>query len=175
MQEVRIASTVGCLLYSLIWSSMVLARFCRGGNSQCRTCPRLTSRRDMQFHRALWQHLLEQILDDLNEFFGTGALAVPSLEVTLGETLITDLVAKLYPADALELSSACVADADFDAQVNGWWIINSVEHADADKCSALAQVNIIYWINRLLFGHYLKHFNRVALRIDEIRRGISPE
>jgi len=136
--------------------------------------PRLTSRRDMQFHRALWQHLLEQILDDLNEFFGTGALAVPSLEVTLGETLITDLVAKLYPADALELSSACVADADFDAQVNGWWIINSVEHDDADKCSALAQVNIIYWINRLLFGHYLKHFNRVALRIDEIRRGISP-
>lgn len=130
-------------------------------------------RADVAANRAAWVALLHQIIDDLNDLLDFGQVSGARPEIAISDALFIDHLNHFVPSLALAVKRACQTDATFAAELTLWWIENKTEHPECTEFQGIARVNLINWINRILFAHYLKRFNNAAGAVESIQAGTS--
>lgn len=130
-------------------------------------------RADVAANRAAWVSLLHQIIDDLNDLLDFGQVSGARPEIAISDALFFDYLNHFVPTLSLAVHRACQTDATFAAELSLWWTENQTEHPGCTKFEGIARVNLINWINRILFAHYLKRFNNVAGVVESIQGGTS--
>ena len=130
-------------------------------------------RADVAANRSTWVNLLHKIIDDVNDFLERGDIAGARPEIAISDALFLDYLEHFTPALLQEIKAAHQRDAIFAAELDIWWTENQTEHPGCTKFEGLARVNLINWINRILFAHYLKRFNNAASTVESIKARTS--
>ncbi|MGQ0662437.1 MAG: hypothetical protein ACT4P2_02415 [Pseudomonadota bacterium] len=138
-----------------------------------RSLDRIGSRRDVERCRADWVALLHEIIETLEEFFARGTLSAQTPAATLSSGALVDVVLDNTGAVAQTLADHARSDRKFRAQAELWWAATQAEFRGDEKWPALARVNLVHWLNRFVFAHYLKRFAAAARRIDSVRLGVT--
>lgn len=141
----------------------------------CKSWPRtnISRREDVNNNRATWVTSLQKIIDDVNDFLDDGTVNGAKPNVAIGDSLFLDYLNQFTPIQSEVIESACVSNATFAAEVDLWWIINAIEHPDCSKFQGLARVNLVNWINRFIFAHYLKKFHAASRAVEKIKGSSS--
>ena len=161
----------------VLWNvrQAVLYNRCDSGifSPQCRWGPiEIQTRAAVAAGTQKWLGLLHQILDDLNDFFEQRpetATAVPEVL----DCLFADLIARHSPTYAAALTTARRRQSKFRAQVDQWWMENRHDHPGLSETQALAEANILNWLNKLIFAHCLKRLRKEAFAVDDIVQGTT--
>lgn len=127
------------------------------------------SRGDIKDNERLWISLLEEILNDLNDFFDKGYISSAKFENAINTDFISKFISQYEGITADNLKKEASRYALFDAEVTNWWASNKSEYEkDMDKFLALSRFIITNWINKIFFAHYLKTYHTTASEIDKI-------
>jgi len=162
----------------LVWNVDEAALYVKsqsGNFEHCKSWPKtkIIRRQDVKGHQVTWVTLLQKIIDDVNNFLDDGTVDGAKPNVAIGDSLFLDYLNQYTPIQAMVIESACVSNATFAAEVDLWWIINRIEHPDCSRFQGLARVNLVNWINRFLFAHYLKKFHTASRAVETIQGGSS--
>ena len=130
----------------------------------------LTTRAALSVGKLKWSAVLRQMLDEINDIFDSGGVIGAKPTLALGPNLFVGVLYAHTGSLATHLASTCKRNATFDALVDEWWVLNAIEHHGFTKFEGLARVNIINWLNRFLFAHYLKQFNSGAKAVELITK-----
>jgi len=134
----------------------------------------INRRDEVHPRQSEWKALLKVIISDINRFFNDGNILSQVSVVEMSEHLFADIVSQHAGGVAGEISVACRKDAVLAAEIDEWWSIHKNEHEQsAQSHHILAQNNIVSWLNRILFAHYLKPFADAAKQIDNINETTS--
>ena len=162
----------------LVWNvneAALYAQTSSGAFTHKKTWPAIdiTRRADVAQSRPSWVRLLHTIIDDVNDFLDRGDIAGARPEVAISDALFLDHLEHFTPSLAQAIKRAHQTDATFAAELNFWWAENKTEHPGCTEFEGLARVNIINWVNRILFAHYLKRFNNAANAVESIKSGTT--
>lgn len=133
----------------------------------------ITNRRDVRAGRVAWVGLLHQIIDDVNDLLDYGSVTGARPDAVISDALFIDYLEHFVPTLSKIIHQACQTDATFSAELQLWWLENANEYLGCTSFQAIARVNLINWINRILFAHYLKKFNNSAGIIETIVSGTT--
>ena len=127
---------------------------------------RLVNRKTMGEQKQIWKSMLKEIIQDLSFFIGSGKVRESSSSIALDESFYTSLVEILSVPDSQAIQKAALADLSLRRQIVNWAAEHSI--SDADMFQQLAKLNILSWINRFVFCHYLAKFNGAATSVQSI-------
>lgn len=130
-------------------------------------------RTDVRTSRAAWVSLLHQMIDDVNDLLDYGSVTGARPNAVISDALFIDYLEHFVPTLSATIGQSCQADATFSAELQLWWLENANEYPGCTSFQAIARVNLINWINRILFAHYLKRFNNTAGIVETIVSGTS--
>lgn len=130
-------------------------------------------RADVRAGRSAWVNLLHRIIDDVNDLLDHGSVTGARPDAVISDALFIDYLEHFIPALSATIQQACQADASFSAELQLWWLENVNEYPGCTSSQAIARVNLINWINRILFAHYLKRFNNSAGIVETIISGTT--
>ena len=130
-------------------------------------------RADVKPSKAVWVNLLHQMIDDVNDLLDHGSVTGARPDAAISDALFIDYLRYFVPTLSIAIEKACQTDATFDAELKLWWIENENEYPGCSSFQAMAHVNLINWINRILFAHYLKRFNNAAGAVETIVPGFT--
>ena len=130
-------------------------------------------RADVRAGRAAWVNLLHQIIDDVNDLLDHGSVTGARPDAVISDALFIEYLEYFVPTLSATIQQACQADATFSAELQLWWLENLNEYPGCTSFQAIARVNLINWINRILFAHYLKRFNNSAGVVETIVSGTT--
>lgn len=133
----------------------------------------LASRLEVRSGKKAWSALLRTMLDDINDMLDSGGVTGAKPTLALGPELFLSVLDAHRSGLATVLEKAFAKNASFAATVDEWWAINQVEHPSLTKFEGLALVNIVNWLNRFLFAHYLKRFNSAAKQVEAIGKTMA--
>ncbi|MDO9529209.1 MAG: hypothetical protein Q7J27_08615 [Syntrophales bacterium] len=134
----------------------------------------ITRRNEVESYRDDWVELLEQILQDLNEFFDKGILRSKTIVDTFSESTIVDIILNNTESVAKHLQRIASRSSKFDAEVDLWWRAVRFEyHGENAPWKVLARSNLISWINKFVFAHILKTFYTEASLVEKIEESVS--
>ncbi|XVN41847.1 MAG: hypothetical protein RCO49_05140 [Rickettsia endosymbiont of Argas persicus] len=128
----------------------------------------IKSRQDVILYNEKWKNLLIEIVNDLNHFLECGRILPTAPEIAISEQIYTDFLFKFSHLQADFIRNICCKNVEFELELDIWFKENKEELKPLSKYQALAYFNIINWINKFLFAHYLKLFNNNAVLIKEI-------
>ena len=131
----------------------------------------ILKREDVKNYQDKWKELLYDILDDLNSFFQNGKISGATIDIAINDTLFVDYLNQYVPKISKTIQQVCITDAEFEAELSIWWLENKIEHPNSTKYEGIARVNLINWINRFLFAHYLRNFYNTADHVLDIVPG----
>lgn len=162
----------------LVWNvneAALYAQTSSGAFTPKKTWPAIgvTRRADVSQNRAAWVQLLHTIIDGVNDFLDRGDITGARPEVAISDALFLDHLEYFTPSLSLAIKRAHQTDATFAAELKLWWAENKTEHPGCTEFEGLARVNIINWVNRILFAHYLKRFNNAASAVESIKSGTT--
>ncbi len=134
----------------------------------------INRRDEVHPRQSEWKALLKVIISDINRFFNDGNILSQVSVVEMSEHLFADIVSQYAEGVANKINTACQKDAVLNAEIDEWWSIHKNEHEQSARAyHILAQNNIVSWLNRILFAHYLKPFADAAKQIDDINETTS--
>lgn len=131
-------------------------------------CLNIRTRRDVQPNRAVWIASLHSILDDINALLGRGLVNGAKPDSIVSDALLVEYLERFAPRLSTTIEAASLASTTFSAEIDVWWAVNAIEYPGISKTLALARVNLLNWINRFLFAHYLKKFHRAAANVETV-------
>ena len=135
----------------------------------------ITRRDAVKDNESRWVGLLGRILEALNDYFERGELSGRGPVEVLNDDTLAALILDHSGSVAAQLSAKAAADGGFRAEVGAWWAESKAEYAQSSQWEALARVNLLHWLNRFVFAHYLKRFSTEAQRVDNIQSTTTPE
>ncbi len=162
----------------VVWNAKDAALYVKEESGAFRCCDTWTSgdirrRADVESHRGVWAVLARRIIDRVNELLEYGTVHGTRPEVAVSDNLLVDYVSHFEHRLADEVTRAVQRDATFSAELNVWWLVNKWEHPGCEPSQAIARVNLLNWMNRILFAHYMKRFHNAARRVESIVPGVS--
>lgn len=132
-----------------------------------------TDRSEVRAGRHKWVGRLHEILVEVNGLLTAGTLRGATPALVLDEDLFVGFLSTYTESLATHLKTSYRRSASFAAEIDDWWSSHEIEHPGSDKESSLAKVNLVNWINRFLFAHYLKQFNAAARPVESIVPGTT--
>lgn len=135
----------------------------------------IVNRGDVALHERHWKLVLAQIIEAIDNFLVSGEIRATNPDLVIGDQIYLDFLSQYLSPTAELLKRSCNANADLEFEVHEWFEEYKHEYKTSDQFKALAHVNIVGWINRILFAHYLKVFNQKAEIIDNLNRDMSLE
>jgi methylase of polypeptide subunit release factors len=126
----------------------------------------LSNRKMVEANRSIWIEMLLEILQDLEFFLETGVIKKQSNTEFLDEKFASKIVQSLFESDSIKLAESSLQDETLRAQIHEWSLENEIEFSNRFK--ELAKLNILAWVNRFVFCHYLSRFNPIALKVQQI-------
>lgn len=133
----------------------------------------ISRRQEVQDRKDDWLKLLFTILDDLNSLFEFGQIKGAAPDIVINDSIFIDFLTYYGPLISEEIRTACMFNALLDAELSLWWLDNAIEHPNCSKYQGIARVNIINWINRFIFAHYLRRYYKVANHVSKITSGTT--
>lgn len=136
----------------------------------------IQSREDVGTYEEDWRKLLEAVIYEINTtcFNERNAIGL-SLERTVADSIIPQIVNsnKVHVAEVLE--RACSRDSRMSAYVHKWWAQTQQEYLSKEKTPyvAYARTVLLNWTLRVLFAHILKRRQRVAKKVEELNDDIQ--
>ena len=134
----------------------------------------ITRREDVLRNRDAWKKLASVILESVNQLLKDGAIEGKPFIESYRSGGITNLLLANTGHVSNTLKDASLRDDNLRASINTWWKRVSGEYETQDSCMALAQVNIINWIGKILFTHVLKAKDNRADAIWQISESTTP-
>lgn len=131
----------------------------------------LKTRAEVAGNRAAWTALLHRILDDVNDLLDYGEISGRRPEKVIGDSLFLDYLNLYAEGLSKKIEGACQSDSGLDSNLIIWWLDNKQEHPGSTRFQAISRVNLINWINRFLFFHYLRCYHSPASNVDSIQPG----
>lgn len=133
------------------------------------------SRVAVQAHQAQWIQQLQIIIADLNDFLESGVINTVSLYDVFDRQTMVELILHHKTDVGAEIQQAAIANTTLNAQVNAWWQQCHREYLndETSQFTALAKVNLLSWMNRILFAHWLKRIFTHAREIEQIIPGTN--
>lgn len=128
----------------------------------------IPTRKDVAGGRQQWCDLLHEILRDLNDIFEQRPGTATMVPDVLHDRLFADLIDRHRPSYAASLTQARKKQSNFRTQMDLWWTENRHNHPGLSASQALAEANILNWLNKLILAHCLKQFHRAASAVDSI-------
>jgi type I restriction-modification system DNA methylase subunit len=134
----------------------------------------IKQREEVIHHRAEWVALLQKILREMNDFFDSGRLKTTTIIEAFSENTVFEIVLNNVEMVADALRRETTRNAIFDAEVQLWWrSVKSEYPMEIDPYKVLARINLINWLNKLIFAHILKSFYDDASAVDTITENMS--
>lgn len=131
----------------------------------------LYDRKQVEVNKEAWLSMLHEILNDLSFFYAQGLIREESNSEVLDEEFASRLVEKLYVDDAAALYEAALKNEKLRQEVEMWSIDSEFDFEK--RFVELAKLNILSWINRFIFCHYLCRYNPVAHKVRSIEPNSS--
>ncbi|MDD4602100.1 MAG: SAM-dependent DNA methyltransferase, partial [Negativicutes bacterium] len=124
-----------------------------------------------------WRQLLERIIADINDFLEIGTIFSANFHEVFDRNTIVDVILGHKQGVGELLRRTAGANATTRAEINNWWRLCHSEYFidEPDQWNALAKVNLLQWLNRLLFAQWMKRFFTAAREIDRITPGTNVE
>lgn len=136
--------------------------------------PGIQKRNQVQAAKDDWVSLLQDIISELESLLDDNYVAPVEIDTVLGDSLYKDILDNFLAVQTEKMKVQSQRDSVFELEMNEWFSENSLEFKDYTKpFGPVAQVNIVNWINRFIFAHYLKVFNSKAESIDSITPDMS--
>lgn len=134
----------------------------------------INSRDEVEQNSALIKIELHKILEDLNDFIQSGEIKSTSVIDVLSSEQVSEFINKNLGSYIDNLKLQAIKNSNVEAEINLWWRYAKKDHPEEeDKYIVLAKINLLYLINKFLFAHILKSYQKEAFRIDEIDQNTS--
>jgi len=126
-------------------------------------------------NRARWEALAETILSTVNDLLTSGDIEGRPFIESYRTGGITGLLMANAPDLEQALHQAAIADTDFDAAMQSWWISHSAEYAKGTREGVLAQAILSNWVAKILFANILREQDDRARAIEDLRDGTTSD
>ena len=126
-------------------------------------------------NRARWEALAETILATVNDLLSSGDIEGRPFIESYRTGGITSLLMANAPELEHALHRAAIADTDFDAAMESWWISHSAEYVKGTREGVLAQAVLSNWVAKILFANILREQDDRARVIEELDDNTSPK
>jgi hypothetical protein len=156
----------------LVWNGKDAALYCKNEESEKFSCiknwsrPSLANRAEMERLRSIWISMLHEILIDLEVFLKNGILRPQAGIDVLDETFITRVIESVFKSDSSSIQAKALTDETLRRDITSWRLTFYI--AEEDQFNELARLNILCWVNRFIFCHYLSRYNSIAAEIQGI-------
>lgn len=135
----------------------------------------ITSRSSVLANRARWEALAETILATVNDLLTAGDIEGRPFIESYRTGGITELLMANAPELEAALKTAAIADTDFDAAMESWWISHRAEYAKGTREGVLAQAILANWIAKILFANILREQDDRARAIEDLEEDATPD
>lgn len=130
------------------------------------------TREEVLQHKTEINTMLEEILNDINNFISNGTVKSTSVVTALSSEAVFGLVQNNLPAYAEALKVATTTDTEFSDEITLWWRYAKNDYPEEkDKFIVLARNNLLFLVNKFLFAHILKSYQVDAGVVDTISHG----
>ena len=167
----------------IIWNFTYVVLYARKSKEefdkvkQWNTTSHIRTRADVELYRNDWEHLLECIILELNNYFVTKQFRSINIENFLSKNSITMIIQRNKNIIADALRKAAFKNSVMEAYLSRWWLEIKAEYEndEKDKYSAYAKSIILNWANRIMFAHIIKNRQNSAMVIDRLNESTLPE
>ena len=164
----------------LLWNAKETALYCRSEDNTFKPIkhwitPEIRSRQDVRKKSYSWKKALNIILEDLDSFLEENKLEVTDTSYALSSNIYNEFLERYVGIQSDYLKKEATKDNYLEAKIDRWYSLHKNEFKNYDKFHALANEQIILWLNRFFFTNYLKFFNENVMNIDKLNHEYSLE
>ena len=122
----------------------------------------------------VWEVMMIEIIEDLNNYFQDWILIWKSLVDTINLTTIIDSISNFSLGFKDFLKEKSIEDIRLSFEIDLWWLENKSSYQEKDdlkKWEILTKIIINNWINKIIYAHILKkHYNeaRIIERLSNV-------
>lgn len=136
----------------------------------------ITKRADVESAGPEWRAVLASIVDSVNDYLERGEVTPRSIVDAFSDDAVVNVILLTAAATADALRAERGRDARFAAEVDVWWSSVKKEYpGEGEPLAPLSRLILTLWINRFVFGHYLKRFATDAAILDTVTVDTSVE
>ena len=137
----------------------------------------IRSRADVELYRNDWEHTLENIIIDLNQFFLNGDIYGSSLGEVVSDSIVVTIIERNKSLVASELRNNANTNTIMGANIDVWWDEVRTEFSadEADKYRAYAKILLLNWTNRIVFAHLIKRHHNAGTYVNDISFETTPQ
>lgn len=129
----------------------------------------IQQRDDVDRHAEEIKAELHKILEDLNFYIQSGEIKSKSIIEVLNSEQVSTFISRNLGGYIDNLKAKSAADGALENEINLWWRYAKNDHPEEeDRYVVLARINLLYLVNKFLFAHILKSYQRDAEVIDSI-------
>lgn len=136
----------------------------------------IENREDVITYKAEWTPIIKDIVLAVNEFLVNGEISASSIEMTISDGLVTEIIQRNKDLVAENLILEVGSDMAMESRLKVWW---RAFHEEYDKdennmYSAYAKSILLNWTNRIMFANTIKKYHNCAYKIDKIDSTSTP-
>lgn len=136
----------------------------------------IKNREDVTTYKAEWMTIIKDIVLTANEFLVNGIISASSIETTISDGLMTEIIQRNKDLVAENLILEVGSNMTMESRLKVWW---SAFHEEYDKdendmYSAYAKSILLNWTNRIMFANTIKKYHNCAYKIDKIDSTSTP-
>ncbi len=133
-------------------------------------------REDVNTYKTEWLPIIKDIVLAVNEFLINGTISASSIESTISDGLMTEIIQRNKDLVAENLILEVGSNMAMERRLKVWWDTFREEY-DKDEnnmYSAYAKSILLNWTNRIMFANTIKKYHNCAYKIDKIDNTSTP-
>lgn len=136
----------------------------------------IKNREDVIIYKAEWLPIIKDIVMTVNEYFINGTISASSIERTISDGLMTQIIQRNKDLVAENLLLEVSSNMMMESRLKVWW---NAFHEEYDKdennmYSAYAKTILLNWTNRIMFANTIKRYHNCAYKIARIDHTSTP-
>lgn len=136
----------------------------------------IKNREDVTTYKVEWLPIIKDIVLTVNEFLVNGTISASSIETTIADGLMTEIIQRNKDLVAENLILEVGSNMTMESRLKVWWNAFQEEY-DKDEnnmYSAYAKSILLNWTNRIMFANTIKKYHNCAYKIDKIDSTSTP-
>ncbi|MCM1233769.1 MAG: N-6 DNA methylase [Ruminococcus flavefaciens] len=136
----------------------------------------IKSREDVTTYKAEWLPIIKDIVLTVNEFLMKGTISASSIETTISDGLMTEIIQRNKDLVAENLILEVGSNMTMESRLKVWWNVFHEEYDkdESDMYSAYAKSILLNWTNRIMFANTIKKYHNCAYIINRIDSTSTP-
>ncbi len=136
----------------------------------------IKSREDVATYKSEWLPIIKDIVLTVNEFMINGTISASSIETTISDGLMTEIIQRNKNLVAENLILEVCSNMTMESRLKVWWntVHEEYDKDENDMYSAYAKAILLNWTNRIMFANTIKKYHNCAYKINEIDSTSTP-